>query len=393
MQGSFARCLEKSEQDALKELILARDLETTEPINTEASNSQDSLSDTTDSVLSFRDESQTYIEINLFLPSWAQGKRYHALLVSSSHPSFLVLHLHPPPIRAAQLKPIKKFSSAYLNESGQNFHSSVAPSSTRREEATVRAPSLKKGPGWGLGGGIGGGSLSGSFSGSNGGRSALTGSGTGRTRSTLSSGVLSSLGSFTRANYGVPGAGQHSNSHQAVSSDEESKLVRTTERLKMLEEEEEEEEEEDRDFRHPDTPDSESDKIVSCQELLETIEWEKTRMGPRKKWPGSLRAALSIMLKTPNESIICWFSFYHYCHYSVEAGADSLSVRMFTLKGWGHPETGMTIFYNDAHARAVAAQHPDSFGARQFSYPLLFKGFSYLSDPTFCSCFSCSSRG
>ncbi|CED85098.1 histidine kinase [Phaffia rhodozyma] len=347
MDGSFEQCIDQAEGEALKQIITTRDLEATDYITSEAALARDDASENTDSVLSFRDESQTYIEINLFLPSWIQGKTYNAILTSSSHPSFLVLHLHPQPVRAAQLRPTKKFASAGTHAKipirQPMINSSIAPSSTRREDITVRGTGTKKGPGWGLGGGIGGGSLSGSYSGGSvGGRSGLTGSDMGRTRSTLSS-KLSSLGSYTRLRNGAPGAGT-----QAIEGDDadlhHGNGLGEPNRSRMMEKLDEKDEAglnesigpDDRDndfFMEADT--SDSDSIISCQELLDTIKWEDTRMGPKNKWPGSLRAALSIMLRTPNESII-W---------------------------WGHPATGMTIFYNDAHARAVAAQHPDSFGA------------------------------
>ena len=78
----------------------------------------------------------------------------------------------------------------------------------------------------------------------------------------------------------------------------------------------------------------------------------------RAKWPGSLRTALSILIKTPNECVICEDA-RRPLPLPVSSANPRLPLPARPLAGWG-PE--FIMLYNDLHAKSIGNQHPASFG-------------------------------
>jgi len=261
-----------------------------------------------------------------FVPSAARGDRsgccrttltcfaaHVSRQTRSPHPSFCILHLHPPPKKLAVRRgDAVTYRGQYLPPPTlhSSARSSVAPSS--------RAGGSRRGTH--AGSDMGSGTGSGSFSFTN---STFSGSIGIPPRSRLNQEHAiaeeneeheGGSGSRRRGADGlqtaVPGASVGSGSV------DDGMLVGERMPNRMRDDDESDEE------------------VVSCASLITQTDWSETPLGPvrlaqgqarqsagrntladdaswtpcnlqRAKWPGSLRTALSILLKTPNECVIC----------------------------------------------------------------------------------------
>ncbi|KAJ1307038.1 hypothetical protein OPQ81_008017 [Rhizoctonia solani] len=66
--------------------------------------------------------------------------------------------------------------------------------------------------------------------------------------------------------------------------------------------------------------------------LIHTFDWEKSRLGPREKWPMGLKLMIQYLMEKPIPSAIYW--------------------------GWPH----QVIIYNDPYAKMIGSKHPGIFG-------------------------------
>lgn len=206
----------------------------------------------------------------------------------SSHPSFVVLHLHPPPKKVV---------------------------ARRGDSSSYRGPFLPP-P-----------TLSGTAVSSNHGSGSRRvrrngGSETG-SRTSMSYSTGPSVSTFS-GSLGIPPSRREQTIREESAEDSRSGKPSDED----IEDDDDGDEIQRRDMLNADSDEVE---VAPCAELIATTDWSKTPLGPRSQWPGSLRTALSILLKTPNECLIWWGPNY------------------ITL-------------YNDLHAKAIGDQHPSSFG-------------------------------
>ncbi|KAL7409075.1 hypothetical protein BDY24DRAFT_404537 [Mrakia frigida] len=280
--SSLEGCLDAGEQASLKALIASRDVVPMDGLNSSALTSDDEEED--GSIRSFFDETEDFFELVLFQPSWAKRRTYQALLVPSSHPSYLVLHLHPPP-----KKYVARGPQPSSHQQHQAPHSSIAYQ--RRESGSVHSSDQ-------------GVIVEDKWKGE-----ARPGSATGSLMSKMSRSSYAGRSHFsgTSGLSGGAGMGIDGLSGAIIEEDETSA-------------------EGDRDSLYEG-----EERVIACQDLLESTDWSKTELGSRSGWPGSLRTAISILMKTPNEAVIWWGS-------------------------------QRTVIYNDAYIATIGSKHPAQFG-------------------------------
>ena len=75
------------------------------------------------------------------------------------------------------------------------------------------------------------------------------------------------------------------------------------------------------------------DPKTRAAELIETVDWAHTALGPRRDWPNSLRTTVGLMLESPIGMVLMW-------------GRDPVMI------------------YNDGYIPIAGARHPEAFGGR-----------------------------